>query len=726
MIQAIKRRKQKNKGPAAGKKKAFVSPESEYDSGQEDYSDSDDEGSDGYKKGGYHPVFIGELYKGGRYSVLKKLGWGHFSTVWLVMDKETGKYGAMKVQKSAEHYTEAAQDEITLCSQIRDGDPNDSKKCVRMYDSFTHSGLNGKHVCMVFEVLGDNLLALIKRYNYRGIPVPIARNLVQQMLVGMDYIHRELEIIHTDFKPENVMLVEPLHDRVWELPSPDDPAEKGGMLRRPASAAAQRAGISMIVPRSVPTAAAAQIQGQNNTTLVPQSKLVCDGEGPAESATTSGSTLTKNQKKALKKKAKKKAAKAATSGAAVPDTPRDADDDEMSGEEAESRQPSSKDNILGEMQKSSISQGERHERGEGGEHFTEQVASADVQCDLNLNPSAQEAVVSVASDADLAGGEQDQAGNGVTHCGSVEEVGPEVLEAHQRAKKVIVQPGLTKDQLRTAACKLVDFGNACWVHKQFTTDIQTRQYRSPEVIMGAKYSTPCDMWSMACLVFELVTGDVLFDPKAGDNYDRDEDHLALFIELLGKMPRRLTEKGKHASDFFKQGELRHIKRLKFWPLESVLFDKYKMSAEEARSLASFLKPMLEYSPERRATAAQMLEHPWLRGELQPTSMSQQGMDDEKKQMRGSEAPGEEATNRSPSLSQDPEQPLLELEEEEEGDCGSSGHVLRSHEDKDSNLEQKQSTSHSLDEQQKSKGQGRHNNVTGDMSNEDLHRVEAGG
>ena len=52
--------------------------------------------------------------------------------------------------------------------------------------------------------------------------------------------------------------------------------------------------------------------------------------------------------------------------------------------------------------------------------------------------------------------------------------------------------------------------------------LQTRQYRSPEVILGAKYSTPCDMWSMACMVFELVTGDLLFDPRAGDNYDRDE------------------------------------------------------------------------------------------------------------------------------------------------------------------------------------------------------------
>ena len=59
------------------------------------------------------------------------------------------------------------------------------------------------------------------------------------------------------------------------------------------------------------------------------------------------------------------------------------------------------------------------------------------------------------------------------------------------------------------------------------------------MILGAKYSTPCDMWSFACLVFEMVTGDVLFDPRAGEDYDRDEDHLALFIELLGRIPRRV-------------------------------------------------------------------------------------------------------------------------------------------------------------------------------------------
>merc|ERR1712099_69833 len=62
-------------------------------------------------------------------------------------------------------------------------------------------------------------------------------------------------------------------------------------------------------------------------------------------------------------------------------------------------------------------------------------------------------------------------------------------------------------------CKIADFGNACWTFKHFTDDIQTRQYRSPEVVLGQDYSTSCDMWSLACLLFELATGDFLFEPK---------------------------------------------------------------------------------------------------------------------------------------------------------------------------------------------------------------------
>lgn len=140
--------------------------------------------------GGYHHVRVGEQYKDGQYTVLKKLGWGHFSTVWLVNDRQTGHQLAMKVQKSAPHYTDAAYDEIELLTAIRDADPSQDSYCVHLLDSFTHRGPHGSHVCMVFEALGENLLAVIKRFHYRGLPIPLVRRLSVDMLRGLDLLHR--------------------------------------------------------------------------------------------------------------------------------------------------------------------------------------------------------------------------------------------------------------------------------------------------------------------------------------------------------------------------------------------------------------------------------------------------------------------------------------------------------------------------------------------------------
>ncbi|XP_076930434.1 uncharacterized protein LOC143595255 [Bidens hawaiensis] len=163
-------------------------------------------------------------------------------------------------------------------------------------------------------------------------------------------------------------------------------------------------------------------------------------------------------------------------------------------------------------------------------------------------------------------------------------------------------------------CKLVDFGNACWTYKQFTGDIQTRQYRCPEVLLGSKYSISADLWSFACICFELATGDVLFDPHSGDNYDRDEDHLALMMELLGMMPRKIALGGRYSRELFnRHGDLRHIRRLRFWPLHKVLKEKYEFSEQDANDLAGFLVPILDFVPEKRPTAAECLNHPWLSG-----------------------------------------------------------------------------------------------------------------
>jgi hypothetical protein len=138
---------------------------------------------------------------------------------------------ALKVQKSAEHYTEAAMDEVelldciaqerkkcegTLVSQgpmSRDSDSiraidnvDHSRHVATLHDSFFHNGPNGRHMSMVFGMLGCNLLSVIKAFNYRGIPIPAVKRMIKGVCKGLDFLHRRCHIIHTDLKPENILL----------------------------------------------------------------------------------------------------------------------------------------------------------------------------------------------------------------------------------------------------------------------------------------------------------------------------------------------------------------------------------------------------------------------------------------------------------------------------------------------------------------------------------------
>uniref|UniRef100_A0A5B7AH68 non-specific serine/threonine protein kinase n=1 Tax=Davidia involucrata TaxID=16924 RepID=A0A5B7AH68_DAVIN len=472
-----------------------------------DYT-SEDEGTEDYRRGGYHAVRIGDSFKHGRYVVQSKLGWGHFSTVWLAWDIQKSRYVALKVQKSAQHYTEAAMDEITILKQIAEGDPDDRKCVVKLLDHFKHSGPNGQHVCMVFEYLGDNLLTLIKYSDYRGVPLHMVKEICFHILVGLDYLHHQLSIIHTDLKPENILLLSMI-----------DPAKDP-----------RKSGVPLILPTS-------------------KNKIVSESGASKDVKGLSGH-LTKNQKKKIRKKAKRAA-----------------------------------QHCVGK------------ETSEDTEPDNETPGPEDSPYDGKLNGDSVEEQTNTSGIKDKS---TNTDGTKDAHQGN---------QGRRRGSRSTRQNMLAEVDL---TCKLVDFGNACWTYKQFTSDIQTRQYRSPEVLLGSKYSTSADLWSLACIFFELATGDVLFDPHSDDNYDRDEDHLALMMELLGMMPRKIALGGRYSRDFFNRyGDLRHIRRLRFWPLNKVLLEKYEFSEQDANDMADFLVPILDFVPEKRLTASHCLSHPWI-------------------------------------------------------------------------------------------------------------------
>lgn len=98
------------------------------------------------------------------------------------------RFVALKVVKSASHYTETALDEIKLLRCVRESDETDPQreKTVQLLDDFKISGVNGSHVCMVFEVLGHNLLKLIIRSQYQGIPLLNVKTIIRQVLYHID------------------------------------------------------------------------------------------------------------------------------------------------------------------------------------------------------------------------------------------------------------------------------------------------------------------------------------------------------------------------------------------------------------------------------------------------------------------------------------------------------------------------------------------------------------
>ncbi|KAI7884732.1 kinase-like domain-containing protein [Mucor mucedo] len=470
------------------------------DDSASDYSDLEsihsdvEEDLEDYKKGGYHPVNIGDRFDNGRYIVLRKLGWGHFSTVWLALDTLNDSHVALKIVKAANRYTDSALEEIKLleCVKKTNAESKGWQHVAQLLNHFWHQGPNGKHACMTFEVLGESLLTLMKRYNYKGIPQNIVKRIAKQVLEGLDYLHRECGIVHTDLKPENVLVWIPNIEAYLKTDTADilkEIKEREHQLPSPNSM----------------TPTTPNIERRRSSTTSWHEGMDVE-------------SMSKSKKKRLKKKMKKKTL------------------DDV--EEVEDK--------LGNLK-------------------------------ISTNWSTpKEAKVIPSSILDI------------TSIGSEED-------------------------LDTIVIKIADLGNACWMDGEYTHVIQTRQYRSPEVIVGAKWTNEADMWSVACMIFELLTGEFLFDPRAGSKYNKDDDHLAQILELMRTVPKLLISGGEYSRDFFdRSGKLKHIKKLRYRRLRDVLHDTFLVPPEDADAASHFLLPMLEMDMTKRASASHMLKSTWLK------------------------------------------------------------------------------------------------------------------
>ncbi|KAK1441529.1 hypothetical protein QVD17_07503 [Tagetes erecta] len=206
---------------------------------------------------------------------------------------------------------------------------------------------------------------------------------------------------------------------------------------------------------------------------------------------------------------------------------------------------------------------------------------------------------------------------------------------------------------RPPGVKIIDFGSACMEDHTVYSYIQSRFYRSPEVLLGYQYTTAIDMWSFGCIVAELFLGLPLF-PGASEF-----DLLKRMIKIIGGQPPDYVLKGaKNTSRFFKcvgsvnheygsqtssygrsiyqalneeEYEAREMKKpsigkeyFRHMNLEGIVkkypYKKDMKKEDLARecqlrlSLIDFLRGLVEFDPAKRWSPLQASRHPFVTGE----------------------------------------------------------------------------------------------------------------
>jgi dual specificity tyrosine-phosphorylation-regulated kinase 2/3/4 len=173
-----------------------------------------------------------------------------------------------------------------------------------------------------------------------------------------------------------------------------------------------------------------------------------------------------------------------------------------------------------------------------------------------------------------------------------------------------------------SSLKVIDFGSSCYENQRIYTYIQSRYYRAPEVILGNRYGMQIDMWSLGCILVELITGYPLF-PGEDEN-----DQMACIMELCGLPPRSIIDFSKRKNNFFNSRGLPKYCTYSTSSTGQTVWSAGRSMRGKTRgvpgsksyhtalrgladaSCIDFIKKCLEWDPNKRMTPQQALRHPW--------------------------------------------------------------------------------------------------------------------
>jgi len=166
--------------------------------------------------------------------------------------------------------------------------------------------------------------------------------------------------------------------------------------------------------------------------------------------------------------------------------------------------------------------------------------------------------------------------------------------------EISIEDKIDIQYIETCNIKISDFGSICYDGEEFEDDFGTRYYRAPEIILGHIYDKSCDIWSLGCVIFELLTGDLLFDPKKDKENNRDMQHLYWIQQLCGKFSKSFLNKCDKRKMFFdKKNNLPKIAEIQPWKLSQVLKENYNLEGPEIDKIIDLLDKMLIPEPKKK-------------------------------------------------------------------------------------------------------------------------------